>query len=235
MALLELGQVAQEPIGALAVTFPFLIEDSVLGPALKQLRTEYPRISYRVDATETPRDLIEENLDVAIHVGDLKDSGYRALPIGWMKEVLCAAPDFLMRSGAPITPKELEQQDWVQSTWQPGELALALCHEPNKRQSADFIKLNPTKRVICSAMSSSIEMAVQGMGYVLLPEFAANRCIKHGQLVRVLPDYQGQWWPFHFVHPYQKEKPKYLERFYELIKYYFDKGANGPGGSSLNQ
>lgn len=227
LALLELEEVSQTPTGELSLTYPSIIEQSVVSPVLKQLRSEFPRICFRVESTETSLDLIEENLDVAIHIGDLKDSGYRALSLGWIKEVLCASPEYLMRQGSPNFPHDAQTGDWIQSKWQPEGLHLAKLHSPTQRDIVDFVKLNPSVQVKCSAMSSCVEMAEQGLGFVLLPELIANSCIEQGRLVRVLPDYQGRWWPVHLVHPYQKDKPKYVERFFELATHYFDKSLRG--------
>ena len=61
------------------------------------------------------------------------------------------------------------------------------------------------------------------MGIALLPEFAVRSHIANGDLVRVLPDYQGWQWPFYLVHRFHGEKPIHVTRFYQLVKHFFAK------------
>ena len=42
-------------------------------------------------------------------------------------------------------------------------------------------------------------------------------------MVRILDRHHGPKWPFYFIHPYQGDKPMYIERFYQLVAHYFAK------------
>lgn len=68
-----------------------------------------------------------------------------------------------------------------------------------------------------------LEIVLSGMGIALLPEFAVRSHIANGELVRVLPDYQGWQWPFYLVHRFHGEKPVHVTRFYQLVKHFFAK------------
>ena len=74
-----------------------------------------------------------------------------------------------------------------------------------------------------NTMSNALECILQDMGIALLPEFAIQSALAKGELVRVLPQYQGNKWPFHMVHRFHGEKPIHITRFYQLVKHFFSK------------
>ena len=50
-------------------------------------------------ADDKPLDIVENQLDIAIHIGELADSSYRALPIGKVTELFCATPQYIHQQG----------------------------------------------------------------------------------------------------------------------------------------
>ncbi|WP_204369132.1 LysR family transcriptional regulator [Methylocucumis oryzae] len=83
----EITNASGDPQGRFAVTFPHSLEMGVVLPALEQLCNEYPRLEPVLIASDNTLDLIANQLDVALHVGALPDSGYRAIPVGTMTEI----------------------------------------------------------------------------------------------------------------------------------------------------
>ena len=87
LALDEINDSKEEPSGVLALTIPHSCEKDIVIPALRQLCLEFPKIQPDLLVTDQPTDLIQNNLDIAIYAGELKDSNYRALPIGTCSEI----------------------------------------------------------------------------------------------------------------------------------------------------
>ena len=218
LAFEEINQSKEAPSGEFALTLPHACERDMVIPALNQLCKEFPGIEPRIVVTDESMDLIQNNLDVAIFGGELKDSNYRALPIGTASEIFCATPAYIQKKGSLKKPDNLPLHDLIATAWQSSPLSLYKNDKP-----AESIPVDVKYHIKANTMPSVLEIVLSGMGIALLPEFAVRSHIANGDLVRVLPDYQGWQWPFYLVHRFHGEKPVHVTRFYQLVKHFFAK------------
>jgi len=218
LALIELTKAEAGPQGTFSVIFPHALEKDIVIPALSQLHREFPKLQLSIEVTIDKKDLVKNKLDVAVFGGEPKDSRYRALPVGNSREFFCASAEYLNRAGQPKTPEELSHHPWIANHWQSNPVSIAL-----DTPTATGEKINLTEIARVNAISSSIALAEEHLGIILLPNAICSQLIQSGKLVRVLPEYRGPVWPFYFIHPYQGEKPVHITRFYELVKHYFTK------------
>lgn len=225
LAFQELASAEEMPSGTFSITFPYLLEKTVVTPALRQLCLEFPDIEPRLLMTDEAIDIISDKLDVAIFAGNLPDSNYRALPIGNITEIFFASPGYLQKFGTPESPEDLLKHRWISTQWQSPAQTIQSC---DGKSSTD-IQLRPYAR--SNSMSSIVEMAIQDMGFVLLSAIASEPLVKTGQLVRILNNHRGKQWPFQFVHPFQGEKPIHVTRFHQLVRHFFEKANMGEPGS----
>lgn len=218
LAFEEINQSKEAPSGEFALTLPHACERDMVIPALNQLCKEFPDIEPRILVTDESMDLIQNNLDVAIFGGELKDSNYRALPIGTASEIFCATPAYLQKQGNLNKPDDLQLHNLIATPWQSSPLSLYKNDKP-----AESIPIDVKYHIKANTMPSVLEIVLSGMGIALLPEFAVRSHIANGDLVRVLPSYQGWQWPFYLVHRFHGEKPVHVARFYQLVKHFFAK------------
>ena len=221
LAFLELSETDETPNGPFSVTFPHSFAPSIVTPAIRQLCAEFPDIKPQLIATDEPLDLIKEGLDVALYAGNLRDSGYRALPIGTLTECFCASPAYLQKHGMPKTIKALQGHRWIAAHWQKSPLTLHSKSNPDEKIT---VTLEPFAR--CNSFASVLDLAQEDIGMVFLPQIARQPLVQQGRLIPLLTEYQGQKWPIYFVHPYQRKKPLHVERFYQLAKHFFRKASD---------
>ena len=214
----ELNLSKEAPSGMFALTIPHSFEKNIVIPALKQLCLEYPLLQINLKVTDQPLDLIEENLDVSIYGGELKDSNYRALPIGSAKEVFCASPNFLQRHESISQIINIKELPFIANLWQTNNLVIFKDENYHQKQA---IALNHFAKA--NTINSVGELILQDMGIALLPEFVVNSHFEEHTLVKVLPTYCGKLWPFYLVHRFHGEKPIHISRFYQLVKHFFTK------------
>ncbi len=88
-----------------------------------------------------------------------------------------------------------------------------------KSQQSHTIKLNPFAKT--NTLPTALNMALNHMGIVSLPDISAIPYLRSGELVHVASDLYGKVWPLYVVHTYQNEKPMHVSRFYELLKQLF--------------
>jgi len=214
-AIEEVNQLRQMPSGTFAITLPHSLETDIVYPALQQLCVEFPRIEPKLTVTDQPLDLIQHKLDVALYGGHPKDSSYRAMPLGKVGEIFCAAPDYIRRLGQPTTLAQLTQHRWLPNSWQSSPLPVF------HNQDLQTPLTTPVNAFSGgNTMSSNIQLCVHGLGIGLFPEFSVHDALTDGRLVRVLPEHQGQIWPIYMLHSYEHEKPAHVLRLGQLIKHF---------------
>jgi len=218
LAIDEVSTEKDEPTGSFALTVPHSFEKHIVIPALKQLCNEYPRINPCLLVSDDPKDLIDDNLDIGIYGGHLKDSSYRALPIGRVTEVLCVSPEYLQKNSPTTSIHEISNHRIIAAPWQNNTIQL-VCTDTTEN---NISQINLTDFVSSNTLHSTMEMVIQGMGIGLLPEIAIHNSLLEKRLVRLHNNWQGPEWEFHMIHRFQGDKPVHIDRFYRLIKYYFE-------------
>ena len=221
LAYNELNQSKETPSGVFALTIPHSVEKEIVIPALKQLCLEFPLLTISLEVTDKPLDLIEHDLDVSIYAGELKDSNYRALPIGTANEIFCAHPSYIQKRGLLTAINDLQEHDLIALPWQKESLTLSKDNDSSETSSLHihyFAKTN--------TLPSALALILNGMGVGLLPEFTIQSALAKGDLTRVMPLYKGKQWPFYMVHRFHRDKPIHITRFYRLVQHFFSKMNN---------
>lgn len=207
----DLDEAGVNPSGRFAVTFPHSLQSHVITPAIKQLLSEYPNLEPKLIADDKPLDLVEHHLDVAIHIGELPDSGYRALPVGSLSELFCASPRFLIKHKPILSAQDLTSQKWISTSWQRAKTTVTHL----KLEKKEIIHLKEYAK--CNTLTGAIDLALKDLGIVLVPDVVAKPLIQTGELVHIATDIQGPEWPVYTVHAYQQEKPIHISRFHQII------------------
>ncbi len=114
--LQELNEADQEAAGGavrgrlrINTTIPF--GTMFVAPAMPEFVARNPDLIVDLSFTDGIVDLVAENTDVAIRMGNLPDSGLIARKLGQSRRVVCASLDYLTRRGSPETPADLGQHD----------------------------------------------------------------------------------------------------------------------------
>ena len=218
LAFAEIDSSKETPSGIFSITIPHSLEKAIVVPALSQLCIEFPNIEPRLFVTDQVQDLIKNNLDAALSFGELKDSHYRALPVGLVGEFICASAVYLQRYGLATTLEDLQQHRWIPAPWQKQTLSIYENNATSKK-----IELNVKFSAETNTLPTALEMVLNDMGMALLPAFFLQDELASGRLVRVMPTHQGKQWPLYMVHRFQTDKPIHVTRFYQLVKHFFNK------------
>ena len=97
-----------QPAGRLRIAVPVLLGRDWVMPLLLQLAADYPALEIEARFSNQPVDFAEQGCDLAVRIGLLDDSAsLAARQLGVQKLVVCAAPAYLARHGAPVTPQAL--------------------------------------------------------------------------------------------------------------------------------
>ncbi|CAN5182262.1 LysR family transcriptional regulator [soil metagenome] len=185
-ATLTLAQHRQiEPSGRLRVSMPADLANEVLGPMLAAFVARHPAISVELDLSPRRVDLIGENFDVAIRMGDLPDdASLAARRVAVFSLGLFASPAYLQRRGTPSEPEALMEHDALRLLARSGE-PLSWVLRRGEQQWAG----TPPGRVLANSPEMLTRLARAGAGITMLSEHFAEPYLQNGELLQVLGDW----------------------------------------------
>ena len=147
-----------EPQGRLAVTAPVLFGRRYVAPIVSGFLRRHPKVSAELLFVDRVVDLVEEGIDVAVRIAHLPDSSLVAIPVGKVRRVVCASPEYLRRRGTPRAPQDLREHACIR-------------HTGNARRSDWQFRVGrrrvsvPIDAVLSSSdIESSLEACVSGHG-----------------------------------------------------------------------
>jgi DNA-binding transcriptional LysR family regulator len=200
-----------EPRGQLTVTASVLFGRLYVIPGIVEYLRRYPAVE--VDALFVDRvvNMLEEGVDVAIRIGDLPDSSYRALRVGSVRRVLCAAPDYLAARGIPKVPEDLPEHNVI--------LARGLNPANEIRFVRDgqplTVKLQPILSV--SDNDSAAGAAMAGLGITRLLSYQIAEPLRAGKLKIVLGEFESSSVPVHILHREGRHSSAKIRSFVDLM------------------
>lgn len=87
--------------GRLRMDVPARIGRLIIAPALPEFLERYPQIELELGVSDRKIDLLGDGVDCALRVGELKDSGSIAYPIGELPMINVASPSYIADSRSP--------------------------------------------------------------------------------------------------------------------------------------
>ena len=174
-----------EPSGRLRLTMPSDMANIVLAPLLAEFVLRHPRIELEVDLSARFVDLIGENFDVAIRMGDLRDdASLAARRIAVFTVSLYAAPAYLARRGTPSEPEALMEHDALRILARTGDPMRWVLARGDQRWEGI-----PPGRATANSPELLMRMALGGAGITVVNDHFASQYLQRGELVQVLPDW----------------------------------------------
>jgi len=182
--------------GTLRVSAPGDYGARVVAPALVALRETHPALQVELICNDMTVDLIAEGIDVAVRLGTLHDSNYRAAKLGTLSKFLVATPAWLARVGRPPTLDALVALPMVALSVLPNPMSLHLRHRDGSLRN---LRCADVMRVSTADATRAATLA--GGGFALLTDFSTAEDLASGRLVRLFPDWSSVPAGIHAVYP----------------------------------
>ena len=179
-----------EPRGELTVTAPVAFGRLHVAPLLFDFLDRHPRVAARLLLLDRVTDLVEEGMDAGVRIGRLPDSTLRAVRVGTVRLIVCAAPDYLARHGTPRTPADLA-----------GHRAVTFSPAGTWRDwSFPGGTVTPPSRLVVNTADAAVAAAVAGHGLTRVLSYQAAADLRAGRLLAVLADAEPPPLPVQIVH-----------------------------------
>jgi DNA-binding transcriptional LysR family regulator len=208
------------PKGRLRIDLPRPLAHSVVIPALPDFLAKYPDINLEIGVSDSPVDLIAENVDCVIRIGTLTDQSLVARRVGNSYFELCASPGYWKKFGKPKHPSEIGLHHTMI------HMVSAKTARPfpiTARQGKEVIEIQGKKVVRCNDVSTCTDLATAGLGIINGGTFMTAPLIASGELESCLEKWQLPPMPVSIAYPPNRHLGNKLRVFVDWIVELFAK------------
>jgi DNA-binding transcriptional LysR family regulator len=207
---LELGALGTVARGTLRISCPSWFAGQRLADAFAEFRRRYPEIVVDVSFEDRKVDLVEEGYDLTMRVtfGDSLPAGIIARPVRQMLAFVGASRDYVKRHGAPNSPQEVGQHDFV---------------GVNSLDSLTFVgpegKIEVPVRVVLRyrSLAGLANAVAAGIGLGPLPDVFFVDPVFKDELMPLLTDYPIQQPTLYLVYVSRKHLPLKIRAFIDFM------------------
>lgn len=175
----------QEPSGRLRISMPADFANLGMTGVMSKFMQRYPAITLELDLSPRRVDLVGENFDIAIRMGDLPDDAtLAARPVALERLGLYAAPSYIALRGLPEHPDDLGKHDLLcllQRGGGPQSWVLT-------RGKVTWNRQLPA-RLTANSPDLLARIACGGAGIAASSDLFADPHVSKGELVRILPEW----------------------------------------------
>ena len=183
--------------GVLHLEMPIAFGQLILAPALADFVEQHPGLSVVVNLSNDVDSLIKRGIDVAVRMDEVESGDLVVRPIYRSAHVLCAAPRFLAKHGAPQHPQDIDPRRCIGFMSHPA----GVLRQWIFRQGPEFCTIVPAGNLFFNSTDALMQTAVRGSGMIYVLDVLAERFCARGDLVRVLESWQTDSQTFYAVYP----------------------------------
>lgn len=194
-ARLEASRRRATPSGLLRIGASVLFAPIYVVPAVAAFMERYPQIEVDLALSDRFVDLLEENLDVAIRIGDLADSDLKARRLGELRRVVFGAPGYFSRHGRPKHPSDLTEHQCIVRSADGDATTWPFLTEGKRRN------IRVQGRFRANATASVTAAVVEGLGIGFMPLWQIRNLVDEGAVELILTAYEPARIPIRAVWP----------------------------------
>ncbi|MBL4719821.1 MAG: LysR family transcriptional regulator [Alphaproteobacteria bacterium] len=208
--------------GQLRVTCSTAFGRQQIVPILPEFLAKYPELKMQLSLSDTMVDLVQEGFDVAIRMAELNDSSLVARRLAVAQRVVCAAPSYFEKHGAPKHPTELVEHNCLvlRAAAAMNDWAFLLDGEVHTIHVDGGFEANSGVAVH--------EATLAGLGISQLATFVSAPDLRAGRLVSCLDEYVISETPVYAVYPHRRHLSQKVRVFIDFLVEIF--GGTPPWG-----
>lgn len=199
--------------GHLRITAPAGFGRRHVAPLVTRFRARHPEITLSLNLTDRIVDLINEEEDCAIRIGELPDSSLVSVRLADNRRLCVASPDYLARRGMPDQPSDLDNHD-----------CLALTSEASQVRGWAFtvggrlVHQRISGPLDCTDGQVLHEWCLSGLGIAWRSIWEVEDDLRQGRLVSVLAPYAAPPNGIFAVFAQRKHQPLRLRLWLDFIR-----------------
>ena len=198
--------------GHLRISAPAGFGRRHVAPLLMRFLGDNPEVNANLDLSDRVVDLVNENVDCAVRIGELVDSSLVSVRLGEMRRVVVASPGYLALHGVPPAPTFLADYDCLSLGQQRGWVF----RDAEGSVTTITVKVGGTLECNDGEVLHDWALAGKGLAWRSLWEVGAD--IEAGRLVTVLDKFAAPPVGIHAVVPQRRHLPLRVRLFIDLLK-----------------
>ena len=192
--------------GHLRISAPVTFSTLHMPRLLFDFQQKYPGISVDLQLNDRKVDIVDEGFDIALRIGQLKNSSLIAKFIFPITLHWFASPAYIRKHGQPNHPDELQHHRYLKYSY----LEQQSDDQQNKQH---FLSSNNGELLV--------NYAIQGDGLVLQPTFIAHKALDKGQLEIVMSKHNPAPIGLYAVYTHRKLMANKVRCFIDFIQDYY--------------
>jgi DNA-binding transcriptional LysR family regulator len=187
-----------EPQGMLAVTASVLFGRRYVAPIVSEFVRRHRHVSVDMLFVDRFVNLVDEGLDVGVRIGHLGDSSLVAIPVGQVRRVVCASPQYLRQAGTPRKPADIRSHRCIRHT------GLSPRSEWHFRAGQRSVVTSIHSVVTCNDIDSSLSACMNGLGLGMFLSYQVAAGRKSGKLECVMEEFEMEPLPVQIIYPHSR-------------------------------
>ncbi|MGB1237898.1 MAG: LysR family transcriptional regulator, partial [Pseudomonadales bacterium] len=184
------------PRGVLRISASVAIGQYLLAPHLAEFRRCFPQIELDIELNNRRVDLIAENFDLVVRVGELQDSSLISRCFATARAGLYAAPSYLAARGEPRHLEALAEHDLLLMSAATNPEHWRFEQHAGKAQS---LSVSPVLRI--NDFTSLRTLVADGAGIAQFPTYLVADLCDQGVLQQVLPQWCSECVNYYVLYP----------------------------------
>lgn len=200
------------PKGHLVLTAPLQFGRLHVLPIVADFLAAHPAIDVHLMLADRHVDLVADQIDLAVRIGRLADSGMVATPVGTLRTVTCASPTLLAGRARPQAPDDLR-------TWPVVAVSAPMPHPAWRYRDPATGAVRDvaiTPRLTVSHPEASADAAVRGVGVARLLHYQVVDAVRRGALELLLESHEPEPVPVQLLHAARGQMPLKMRRFVDF-------------------
>ncbi len=198
----------QLPRGQLRVVMPVSFGRVTFLPRYAEFHRRYPDVVVDLRLSDRPLDIVEEDIDLQILVGELRDSRLKARLLTFGPRVTVASKAYLEVHGVPVRPEDLAAHNCVVS-----RSGSAWSFKEKERRFE--VVVQGALRV--NGGDALREAALLGLGIAQSNSWLFQHDVANGQLVSLLGSFAVAGQPISLVYPPTRHVPLKLRTMIDFL------------------
>ncbi|MCH7396168.1 LysR family transcriptional regulator [Acinetobacter dispersus] len=203
--------------GTLRITTSATFGTKVMMPVIAEFALLHPELKIHLDLNDQNIDLIQQGMDLAIRIGQLKSSSLIAKRLNTNQRLLCASPAYLQQYGVPTTLSDLKLHRCILQ--QHGHGLTDQWHLINAEGQVEQVHVEGY--FATNSGEGVRQAALAGLGISNHSIWHVAEDLASGRLVQVLPDYPVEATAIYAVFPHRELIAPKVQRFLDYLVDYF--------------
>ena len=205
----------ERPAGTLRVTLPRICSATILQPRLAAFMRRYPDIDLEISVDDGFVDIVRENFDAGIRLGESVERDMVAVPLNRPQAyMVVGSPEYFARHPPLREPEDLEAHDCIRYRF----IARGTIYRWEFVRRGKEFEIGVRGSLTVNDPDLMLRAALDGLGLAYLPADHVQVQLQAGKLKRALARYSPEFPAYYLYYPNRAHLPAKLQAFRDHMR-----------------